>query len=328
MSKENNELVVLEEVVYPVSTDEIKSFLAEWKDVPTLDPLNEDKEPYKLVKKAHLAAVKFRTTIEAKRKLLKSPALAYGKQVDSIAKEFQEMINPKELELFAERSKVDQYEKEQEQLRIDAERERVENIGHAITALKMIPLDTMGKTSQELTDVYESIVIPSEEIYAERFDEAILTYKDTLSKLELAIETTTKAEQAESIQAEAEAKRKAEEAVLAEDRKKEREVFEKEKAEFADMKAKQERKAKTQQEDINRQKAERDANDLAKRQAIEAKEKAEQIEKLKLEKEKEDAELFKSRFNETLESMIGFDTKEDLLDAILDNMIPNIGWVV
>ena len=105
-NNENNELIVLSEVIYPISLDEIKDFISEWKEVPTLDPLNKDKESYIAVKKAHIEAVRFRTSIEKKRKELKAPAIAYGKNVDSIAKEFQELINPKELELFASRNKV------------------------------------------------------------------------------------------------------------------------------------------------------------------------------------------------------------------------------
>lgn len=323
MRKENNELIVLEEVRYPVSTDEIKAFIAEWKDIPSLDPLNEDKEPYKAVKKAHLVAVKFRTTIEAKRKLLKAPAIQYGKQVDTMAREFQELVNAKELELFAERNKVDQYEKEQEQLRIDAARKRVENIANAITALKMIPLDTMGKSSQELTKVYESIEIPSEEIYAERLDEAILTYKDTLNKLEMAIEQTKLAENAQAIQAEAETKRNAEEAEREAQRVKDREAFEAEKKEFADMKAQQEREAQAQQEEINRQKAEREAEELESKQ-----------EKEQATKKAAEAERFEQKYDETIDALRGLDFEEvsvftmskTICGAIIDGRIPHIVW--
>jgi len=64
MSKDN-ELVVLEEVRYPVSTDEIKTFVAEWKDVPELKATAGIKDPsFIAVKSAHLKAVKFRTSIE------------------------------------------------------------------------------------------------------------------------------------------------------------------------------------------------------------------------------------------------------------------------
>ena len=323
MIKENTELIVLDEVIYPVSVDEIKAFNNEWKEVPILDPLNENKDDFKLVKKAHLQAVKFRTSIDKTRKLLKSPALEYGRTVDRIAKELQESINPTEDKLFIERNKVEQYEKELEQERINAEMKRVEDIGHAITKLKMIPLDAMGKSSEELKVVYESIVMPSEAIYAERLDESMNVYKDTLNKLEMAIETTEKAEQAEFILAESETKRLAEEAILEESRQKERDVFEKEKEAFRLQKLEQDRIIRERQEEIYKQNAEREAEELMKKQE-------QDIEKTNKEN-KEKFTTARIEAKNAISDMLVMDGKTDsnkVIQAIIDGQIPHVKWVL
>jgi len=274
MSKDN-ELIVLEEVRYPVSTDEIKTFVAEWKDVPELKATAGVKDPkFLAVKSAHLKAVKFRTSIENKRKLLKAPALEYGKQVDGIAKEYTALLTNTETELFAERSKVERYEAEQEQLRIDAETARVRVIGEKITALKMIPSGCIGTKKDTLVDVYENISIPTEEEFQERTEEAILAYKDTLEKLESMIETAGLAEQAAEQAVKAEAKRKAEEDTAIAERDKERSAFNEEKRLFREEKEAQDRAVQVQQEEINKQKAEHEAEEFAKLQEEEAKVKA------------------------------------------------------
>lgn len=328
---QENELIVLEEVKYPVTQSDLESFVSTWAEVPKLDPLDEDKTQYKAVKSAHLQAVKFRTSIEKKRKELKAPALEYGKKVDAIAKEFQEIVHSKELELFSERNKVEQYEKEQEQKRLDAERERVEKIGKAITHLQMIPLDSMGKSCAELKEVYESIDMPNDEIYAERLDEAILVYKDTLNKLETAIDTAEKAEQAEAIQREAEERRVKEDEERIAKGKAEREVLDNERKAFEKEKEEHARIIREQQEEINRQNAEREAEELAKKQAEEEKARREQEEIDRQNAERENkANLDKKKdncFNEIVSLMECECEVSVLIDAVIDNKITNIKWV-
>jgi len=319
---EENTLIVLEEVKYPVSTNEIREFVERWKEIPELDPMSENKEDFKLVKKAHLQAVSFRTSIEKTRKKLKAPALAYGKNVDAIAKEFQELINPKELELFAERNKVEQYEKDQELKRIEAERERVENIANAIASLKMIPLDHMGESSEVLTDIYDAIGMPSEEIFGERLDEAILTYKETLNKLETAIEQTKLAENAQALQDEAETKRKKEDSEREKVRKEEREAFEKERSDFEEKKKQQEREIQEQQEDINKQKAEVEAEELAKLQEEET-----------TKKRSKDLAQYKINFQQTYDDMnlaaVGIEPEfvfAEIIQWVKNGKIRHIKW--
>lgn len=311
-------LITLEEVKFPATKDEINAFLEEYKEVPAIDPEAENAgELYQLVLKGHKKAVRFRTSIEKKRKELKEPALEYGRKVDAIAKEFQGLVNPKEQELFIQRKKVEDYEQKKQDELIAKENARVANIDRMINHIRMIPLDAMGKNSEELKEVYSSIDIPTEELFEERYDEAILVYKDTISKLEVAIETATKAENAEKIEAEKEAERKQKEAEEAEKREAERKAFEDEKAEFERQKQAHQQMMQEQQEEINREKAEKEAEELAKQQEAEARAKAEA-----------DAELQVQREDEALDAMGAYDNHNALLGAIIDGKIPNVRWVV
>lgn len=275
--KDNEALVTLEPVKYPVSIDEIKAFVEANKEVTPLDEtIGIKADAYKDIKKLHLQAVTFRTGIEKKRKELCAPALSYNKEVNKIAKEYTEMLEDTERRLSAERTKVEHHERVQEQKRIDEERVRVEKIGDEILKLKMIPSDSIGKTSKELTEIYGMIKIPDEEIFAERLNEALETYKDTISKLETQIEQTKQAEESERLMAEekarqAEAKAKVD-AEIAEEREAfrlEKEAFDKEKKEAQaqkDAEAEAEAKAKAEKE-----LAEMEAQQEAEAQALQTK---------------------------------------------------------
>ena len=193
-----NELIVLEEVKYPVSTDEIKNFLEEFKEVPTIDPEAEDAgELYQLVLKGHKRAVKFRTSIEKKRKELKAPALEYGKKVDEIAKEYQAMVNNKEIELFTQRKIVEDNEQRKQDELIAKERERVDAINTKIEEIRLLPLGLIGVKSSTLQDVIDKLPHPTADVFEESFDIAIATHNVALEQLKQALDTTTKAENSE-----------------------------------------------------------------------------------------------------------------------------------
>lgn len=330
-----NELVVLEEVKYPVSTDEIKSFLAEFKSVPTIDPEAENAgELYQLVLKGHKTAVKFRTSIEKKRKELKAPALEYGKKVDDIAKEYQAMVNPKELELFTQRKIVEDNEQRKQDELIAIERERVDTINRKVTTIKDLPLKWMNERSDAIKSIIESMATPTEEDFEEQLEFATMTYNTSLEQLTNLFNTKVQAENADRIQAEQEAKRKEEEAALEAERAKEREVFEAEKREFAKQQQEQQRIFQEQQEDINRQNAEREAEETERQQKIEAAERFNQ-EQVELHKRTEENKklTFKheSEALDAIKSFLVFDADDDarkLLSAIIKDKIPHIKWEV
>ena len=328
--KKENELIVLDEISYPVNMDEIKAFNEKWAEVPALDAaVGLKDETYKKIKAAHLEAVRFRTSIEKQRKHLKAPAIEYGKAVDRIAKELQETINPKEIELFAERNKVEQYEKEQEQKRIEAERKRVEDIANKIFELKAIPGGLIGAPLDAMLKVYEETPIPEAEAFQERLDEAVIAYKETMTKLEVMIDQAKQAEMAEQLQREKdEADRKEREARAAEEAKRaealrlEREAFEKEKAEFEAMKA-----AKEEAERVAALEAEME-------QAVE--EEAEMEQAVEEEVILEKSETVSKDFVDALEDLIEIigdkydgnidNIARNILDCIVEEKVRNIEW--
>ncbi len=231
--KEETELVVLPEIKYAVSVDEIKEFVSENKELETLDPtIGLNDEAYLLSKKTHIRAVTLRTGIEKKRKEIVAPALAFTKQANSIAKEYTALLADTETRLFTQRSTVEQYEKDKELKRINDENDRVRALDEEIGKLRMIPSDSIGLTSEALTTIYSAIEMPDPTVFKEKLDLAIDTYKDTMLKLESMIETTKQAEEVEQVRAEEEAKRKEAQALADAKAKQEREDFEKEKAEF------------------------------------------------------------------------------------------------
>ena len=293
---------------------DLDKLLEEYAEVPTIDPESENAgEEYQYVLKGHKAFVKARVKIEKVRKILKAPALEYNREVEAKSNELKAKIHDKEIALFTQRKLVEDNEQRNQDELIAKERDRVELIDTNITKLKMIPLENMGKNSVELTKVYENIVIPSEDMFEERLEEAVITYKDTMQKLEQAIETATKAEQAEQIQAEQEAKRAEEEVQREAAQKKEREAFEAEKAEFAKQKEEQERFARDHQEDINRQNAEREAEEFADKQ-----------DKERIENQKQEEAHRETMIAETLEAMSKCESQPFLLSEIMSGAIPHL----
>ena len=269
MTKKTEELVVLPEIKYLVTEDSIKAFVDKHKAITKLAPEVGIKDPaYKLIRKSHLEAVSMRTGIEKTRKVIVAPALAFSKKVNNLAKEYTEMLTDTETLLFTERHKVEVYEQEQEQKRITAERERVEAIGTEITRLREIPLTVMGKSAEEIEKIYDSIPVPTIEIYQERHDEAITVYKDSMEKLENQILTMRKSEQADIIIAEEKVKADEAKARVDAEIKADREQFEKEKAELAKEREDLDREKREKLEEENRKKAEAEAEEMAESERI------------------------------------------------------------
>ncbi len=216
MLEETKELLVLEEVRFEVSIEDIDKSIEEYKDIIDIDPESKEaKEIYKKAKVGKSLFVKYRIGIEATRKRIKAPALAYSKRVDALAKEITAKGKETEYRLSNIVKKADDYKQAKKREAELKELKRVEAIQAKIEALRELPLVTMGNTSDRLTEVYNSIIHPTVEEYEERYEDAIIVWKNTLEKLDKAIETTIKAETAEKVEAELrkEAKRKEDEAL-------------------------------------------------------------------------------------------------------------------
>ena len=337
--KKDDELIVLAEVNYPVSLDEIKTFVDKHKVVTELNADIGLKDPgYKTMKKAHLEAVTFRTGIEKKRKELCAPALAYNKNVNKIAREYTEMLENTENLLFGQRHKVEVYEKQQEQKRIDAERERVEAIGAEITKLIEVPASIIGISAQEVEDVYDSIPVPSVEIFQERHEEAVIVYRNTMEKLEIQILAMRKTEEADKIIAEERAKADEAKAKVDAEIKAEREAFAKEKAE---LKAEREELDREKNEKIEAEamaKAEKEAEEMAESERIaEEANEEKRVAKAQSDKQEQDKayKVWEEEAYIAIRDAIALDyngnienTAKDVLEAIISEQIPHVKWLV
>ena len=331
MEKNNDSLIVLEEVKYPVSIEDIKAFNEKWAEVPELEATAGTKDPkYIEIKKAHLEAVKFRTTIEKRRKILKEPVLQYSRAVDAVAKELQATINPKEIELFAERNKVEEYQKCMEEEKARAEIERVRRIDEEIFKLKMIPSDAVGKTHSELLEIYNDIVIPDPLMFEEKIDDAISVYKDTMHKLETMIEQAKNAEEVEKIRAEEKARRDAEDAERRAKEEEERRKFEEEKRAFQEEK----RKLEAEKRKLEAEKQAKEEEERRKAVELEAELMAKEEEEAKAKEQAVAEKTIKKIENKAIgviaeivaDNMVPGQCAEMVLGAIIADKVPGVKW--
>jgi hypothetical protein len=101
----------------------------------------EDKEGYEEVKKALKVMIGTRTAVEDKRKELKADSLAFGRAVDSRAKEITAMLFPIEYHLSSEKEKIDN---EIEAIAEKAEYERQQVIAKKHNALIAAGMNLVG----------------------------------------------------------------------------------------------------------------------------------------------------------------------------------------
>ncbi len=267
-------------------------------------------EDFKNAKRLHLDFVGARNKIERVRKTYKQPALDYGKDLDKKARELKEKIAPYEDELFLQRRVWEDEEARAKQEALDAENQRVAQIAEGLSFLRSIPLNAFGKSHKELCTIYEDVVasIPEEELFADRLDEAMVIYKNSMAKLMDMIENAEKVEAAEKLikAAEDKAAVKAEEEAKA--LKEEREALDKERREF-------EAEKKASNEAVLKQKAEKDAAALEEKQKEEAVIKAKQQDIV--EKQAEAEALF---------DLENCNDAKEILSAIIGGGIRHVEW--
>jgi hypothetical protein len=266
--------IVLSEIKYPVSANDLESLLIEYQEVPDIDPDAEDEivgEQYQFVLKGHKAFVKARTGIEKTRKSLKQPALEYGKKVDDIAKEFQSMIKTKENYLFVQRKRVEDNEARKQREVEEIEELRIDTIKSKMTELQMLPLKFTYSNSNDIQDALNDMEYPTIDVFDEFLEAVINIYNLSSTQLKQMFDDKILIENAQKIKDEADAKvreDKAREDKKLQDEKeelaKQHAVFQKQKDDFAQQQ-------RLQQEDIDRQKAEQKADELLRRQEDEAK---------------------------------------------------------
>ena len=285
-----------------------------YAEVPEIDPEAENAgELYQYVLKGHKSFVTARTRIEKVRKALKAPALAFGKDVDSRAKALAFSIYDKEIAFFIQRKKVEDNEQRKQDEVEAIERDRVSGIRSIMEAMQGLPFASIGATSTVIGELVSSMEIPEEAVYAEFTAEAIGYYKTVMEQLEVQYETAVKAENADRIQAEVEADRVKAEAVVQAEIAKEREDFQREKAEFeAEKRASLEAKALEE--------AERNAEEQEKAELAQSeKDVAEALQAMEIAKDKTDDEFYDAYSNGGLDSV---------LKTLYDNKFTHVRWEV
>ena len=238
-----------------------------------------DKVEFELVRVACSDLKKKRTSVEHRRKDLKADALAYGKKVDSAARDIKEKISAIEDPIAA---KMKEFKEQQEIKRLEVirlEEERIDIIVEKIASIKALPGGLIQSDSQTVAVSMTKLQAECESFLwaAEFAEKAEKAFTETISTLNELYAMKDKAEQADRLLAENEEKRKAEEAERMKDE-------EKRKAEEAAVLA-------VEQERLRKEREELDA-ELAKMQAERDKLESD---KAKIEQEKNAAELEKKR---------------------------------
>jgi len=291
---------VLKNIVYPVTMESLEALVAEYSDIPEIDVNASDEvvsQQFEFVVQGHKKFVKAKRSIEKARKVLKAPALEYGKAVDSIAKEFQSKINHIEEKLLFQRKVVEDNEARKQREAEEAEERRVDAIKAEIASTKNLPLQHFNSSSSKITKVLESFRVITKEDFEEFYDEAIETQNFVISQLQTARDNKVLVENAQKLQDEAEEKARAEKELADRKIQDEKDAFEKEKAEFQKRKDEFDAQNRAYQEEIDREEAVKKADALQAQQEIENEEKKQ--------KEKESFEKFK------------YETINDLCDVCL-----------
>jgi hypothetical protein len=311
---------VLKDIKYPVNKNDLEALLQEYKEIPTINPDADSDivaEQFEFVLTGHKKFVKARTTIEKIRKDLKEPSLAYGKKVDSIAKEFQAKINGVEQLLFIQRKVVEDNEARKQREAEEAEELRLETIKRLMTELQMLPLKYTYSSSSDIQNALDNMVFPELEAFEEFLDAVVTIHNESSLQLRRMYDDKILVENAQKIQDEkdAEAKKLKDD----EDAKfwaekdafnKEQDEFKKKQDEFAD-------KQKAIQEAADLKKAEEEADELMKKQEAE-----------KVNRDKAEREWNQERYNETCDDLekLGVENYTDVATALFDNMVRNVKW--
>jgi len=271
-------------VEYDITTAEIEKLKDSFKDIPSLDT----KENYEFVRKGISHLRKLRSSLESKRKELKADSLAWGRLVDSKAKEIKAELEGIENPMIeAKKAHDDKIEAEKEAIR-KAKQDRIDGINARILNFQSTVTNSINLSSEviikNLSKIEETEIDGSFEefkVIAEREKESsIATLKEMIIHAEKAEET---ARDLARIQAEQEAERKA----LEEKRKVEEAEIEAKRAAFqaeqeADRKAQAE-KRRIEDEELAKQRAEIEAE----REKIRLQKEAEQLNREEEEREAE-----------------------------------------
>jgi hypothetical protein len=202
---------------------------------------------------ARLELVRLRTSLEAKRKELKAPALEHARLIDTEAKRVTAEIVALEEPIDAQ-IRADEARRERErEAKAEAERRRVADIQERIDTIKGFPVRAAGKSSIVIEAlIAEADSINVDETFAEYLGTAQAAHEYTLHTLrEMLTAALAHEEEARRLRAEREAlerRRKEDEARRAEADRIAREEHEAEVARIAEARAAQEAELRAQRE--------------------------------------------------------------------------------
>jgi len=202
---------------------------------------------------ARMELVKLRTSLEAKRKELKAPALERSRLIDSEAKRITGEILALEEPIDAQ-IRADEARRERErEAKAEAERRRVAEIQMRIDAIKDLPVRAAGKASIVIEElIAEADSTNVDETFAEylgtaqaALDHSTRTLREMLTA---AVAQEEEASRLAAQRAELERERAAQEARLAEEERIAREKRAAEEAKLAEIRAAQEAELRAQRE--------------------------------------------------------------------------------
>ena len=262
----------------------------------------------------HIKFVKTRNAIEKFRKEVKDPAWNYGKRVDAIAKEFQEIINGEEKLLYAQRAIVEDHEKRIAREAEEREENRKKAIREKLDSLKTLPMMHLDSSCEVLSGVIGDIEVPDGETYQEDLDHAVEIYKTVMSQLEGMYATREKVEEADALRAKEQERIKEQELAREDEIRKEREDLEAEREKLRKENEDLQAKLDAQDEERKLKEAQDEADALEKEQRREAKKKLD-----------ESIKSFNEQFSSSKADLADV-RKADILSAIIDGKISNVEW--
>lgn len=316
-------------IVYSVTDEALKILEEKWQDVPDC----ADRESYELVRVGISEVVGLRTSVEKRRKELKSDSLEYGRRVDSAAKVIKDRLMAIETPLKDAKGKIDDAKRLEKERKAQVERERVEAIQIRIQAIKDLGVVEWGETSEGIND--RCMAVERERLnetdFQEFFNEAFEVKKAVVNALIKARDVAQAKEKKDA------AERVRQQLVQAEQEKEaarlraEREEQEAENKRLEEEREKQ-RKIEERELALEREKIEHEKKKIAEKQAMVDAEN----EKLRVEKEaqelldrekeadRQNAETQNKRFDEIVKAIEKCSAPTGIAGAIVSGEIP---WV-
>jgi hypothetical protein len=306
-----------EVIKYDITDAALDKLQEKYAEVPDVN----SKEGYEAVKSGIREVRKLRTSVEKKRKELKADALEYGRRVDAEAKRITDALLSIEEPMKEAKQEFDAKKEAEKQAKIRAEEERKQKIEDKIAAIKNSPVACVSASSEDIETqikALEGIDVTVEE-YEEYHPVAAAAKVEAVAHLKQLYDEAVRRETEDRLRAE------------------EEERLAKEKAEFEQQRAAEEKKRKEEQAkiDAENERLRKEKEKLEAEQRAEEERKAKEAEEKRLAEERKkqeeaDKKLQKKKRGESLSGIneiVGdLEVSGNLLDAIVAGKIPNVRW--